>query len=447
VPNKLTTYAFSRSTVQKVAELEIADDSPSSLDVLATAPNESVLFAGVNTNPKDSKASGTKDHLRTYKTRLPKAWKDTAKVQEMGDTEQIAKTSLFSKSFATAADSYQRVCKLSKVKSRTSPSKRICCIANSLAPESELIIFPATTIQPTPKDVVVRWSPIGNKEINDLDIFETSPGEFTVVAATAYEIYALPIQLDAETLRPKATISEPTCIRSSELPDAGTKQGRPKFRSIQFLGSSDLVAVLVNTSTGSELQVLRLLGSGTSSEVVLRKKLPKSIGVAVNMVATELPPDAKGEYQVVLAVCAQKNEVLVYTIDIQSSTKTTKGGFKLFSELSIALAPMKSCRISQFWQPSGDQDKVSAEQFLRIASISLSNTLSLDTLPLQYYKGRWVLQVPGANKIGGISTNYVVRITLNANMTDPRLTKLQDHRLPPRHPALPHPVLLSAMVW
>lgn len=310
VPNKLTTYAFTRSKIEKIADLSIPDDSPSSLDVLATGPNESVLFAGVNSpTPKDSKSgAASKDHLRSYRTRLPKAGKETEKVQQQGSTDEIGKTRLFAPSFATSSDSYQRVCKLSKVKSRTSPSKRLCCLANSLAPESELVVFSATNVQPTAKDVLMRWSPIGNKEINDLDIFETQPGEFMVVCATAYEVYALPIQLDADTMKPKAPIAEPTCIRSSEYPDAFEKRGRPKFRSIQFLGHSDLVCLLVNTSAGSELQVLRLLGSGTSSEVILRKKLPKATGSAVNMVATELSADSKGDYQVVVAVCAQKNE-------------------------------------------------------------------------------------------------------------------------------------------
>lgn len=69
---------------------------------------------------------------------------------------------------------------------------------------------------------------------------------------------------------------------------------------------------------------------------------------------------------------------------------------------------MKACRLSQFWAPIGDQEKTSVEQFLRLASISLSNTLSLDTLPLKYWKGRWVLQTPGGGAIGGISMNYII---------------------------------------
>lgn len=75
---------------------------------------------------------------------------------------------------------------------------------------------------------------------------------------------------------------------------------------------------------------------------------------------------------------------------------------------------MKACRMSQFWPPSGDQEKAEIDQYLRLASISLSNTLSLDTLPLQGYKGRWVLQKPGGSRIGGISINYIVSILLSS---------------------------------
>ena len=98
-----------------------------------------------------------------------------------------------------------------------------------------------------------------------------------------------------------------------------------------------------------------------------------------------------------------------------------KGGFKLFSELSTAEAPMKACRLSQFWPPIGDQEKTSVEQYLRLASISLSNTLSLDTLPLKFWKGRWVLQTPGGGAIGGISMNYIVRSAPKIT-TDRKLT-------------------------
>jgi hypothetical protein len=169
VPNKLTTYAYSRSTDQKVADLTIPDDSPSSLDVLATAPNEAVIFAGVNSpTSKNAKTTSTKEHLRSYRTHFPKAGDANEKAIQQGSTEEVGRASLFSQSFGNAKDSYQRVCKLSKVKSRTSASKRLCVLANSLAPESELVVFSATNLQPTAKDVLVRWSPIKNQEINGM---------------------------------------------------------------------------------------------------------------------------------------------------------------------------------------------------------------------------------------------------------------------------------------
>jgi hypothetical protein len=56
------------------------------------------------------------------------------------------------------------------------------------------------------------------------------------------------------------------------------------------------------------LQLLQIFGQG-SAEITLRKKLPKSVGSAVNMTVSLLDADPNtGEYQAVVAVAAQKSK-------------------------------------------------------------------------------------------------------------------------------------------
>lgn len=171
--------------------------------------------------------------------------------------------------------------------------------------------------------------------LTDLDLIEgDQAGDYNLVLATNHEVYYLPLHLDPDTLKPKHPLSEAACIWSSPLPDAFEKRGmsfrnrnpfllnrrvrchalltsilgtRPKYRSIQYL-SPTLVCLLANVGSTSELQLLQIFGQG-SAEITLRKKLPKSVGSAVNMTVSLLDADPNtGEYQAVVAVAAQKSK-------------------------------------------------------------------------------------------------------------------------------------------
>jgi hypothetical protein len=156
----------SRHQLSQVAEVSINDDSVSSLDVLPTGPDSAVIFGAVNSN-KASKAKGTNEHLRSWNVKLPKRKQDTEKAQEVGQITPVAQTRLFSKSYVQS-EGFQRITRLSRVRSRNGKagSKRLGVIASSLSPESEIIVFRATTASPGPSDIIQKITPIENREAN-----------------------------------------------------------------------------------------------------------------------------------------------------------------------------------------------------------------------------------------------------------------------------------------
>jgi hypothetical protein len=312
VPNKLEAWDTSnRHKLTKVAEISLTDDSVSSLDCLAAAPGQAIVFGAVNSN-KAGKAKGVNEHLRSWEVSLPKRGKDSEKTQDVGQIKPIAQTRIFAQSFVQS-DGFQRITKLSRAGARNGQagSKRLGVIASSLSPESEIIIFRATTASPGTSDVILRVTPIENREANDLDLVEgENAGEYNLVLATNHEVYYLQLQLDPDTLKPKPPLTEPACVWSSPLPDAFEKRGtRPKYRSIQFLDRRcEIACLLANVGGASELHLLRIFSAG-SAEIILKKKLPKHVGNAVSLTVTSLDADAKtGEFQVVVAVAAQKSE-------------------------------------------------------------------------------------------------------------------------------------------
>jgi prolactin regulatory element-binding protein len=321
VPNKLIVLdVSSRQQVEQVAELQVSSDSISSLDVLATAPDQSVVYGAVNSSASD-KGNGINEHLRAYQVKLPARRKNSEKVQEIGEIKEVSKTCLFSQSYAQSKDGFQRITKLSRsVRSKNgdrSTRKRLLALASSLSNISEILITRGTTVAPTASDVVLKWSPIQNREANDLDLIDgDEPGQYNFLLCTNHEIYFLPLSLDPETLKPKAPLTEPVCVWTSPIPDYYEKRSiRPKYRSIQFL-SSDLVCLLANVGSGSELQVLRLFNL-SKAEIILRKKLPRAAGQAVSMNVSWLDEDVTG-YQVVITVAAQKSEYVSFACIVQS---------------------------------------------------------------------------------------------------------------------------------
>jgi prolactin regulatory element-binding protein len=390
VPNRITLLdVSSRSSIEKAAELDITEDSPVSLGALATKEGL-VAFSGINSGIADRK-EGKNEHFRSFNIKYPvrsKGNKGKSAAKSTGTITALGQTTLFSPTYCSQSpDAYQRLLRLSPAKKSAAPNKRIGAIASSLAPESEIIVFKATSSSPTSADIIQRIKPIQNAEANDIDIFEQDDGTFIVAYCTQSEIYCSTISLDSKTFKPKAPLVDPVCLHSAPYPDAFAKPGRAKYRCLRFITPEHLL-ILSAVGAQSELKILQIHQGGGSGAIILRKRLPKSMGFCVSMDVCILDADATtGARQIVVAIAAQAQDIAVYTLDYAGTTKNTLGPFSLYKNLSVHKAAMKRVALSPFHNPRSQSDSAAAQKaagpvFLRLGSISLSNKLCIDDLPL-----------------------------------------------------------------
>jgi hypothetical protein len=424
VPNRLTLLDVSqRSKIEKLADLDIANDSPVSLGVLA-AKDGLYAFSGINSGAADRKA-GKNEHLRSFKVDYPmktKAGKSTA-----GKIVPIGQAALFSSSYVKSDDAFQRLLRLSPAIKRPSGNKRIGAIASSLSEKSEIVIFDATNASPSSRDVIHRLEPIKNAEANDIDLIELSEGEFRLVYCIQNEVYVTDISYDFSAHKLRSPVQEPVRLNQAAFPGgSANKSGRPKYRSIRFL-TPEYVLILANLGSISEFLIIRHYPKGGPGDVVLRKRLPKRMGAAVSLDVSALDADpVTGARQIVVAVAAQAHDVSIFTIDYVGKGSPTC--FESFTNLrDTHIAPMKKVALTPFHSPyptaAPPNEKQAltrkalpkpADQYLRLASISLSNTLVIDDLPLypvptKSSNPRYVLNRSGRiSKAISSGTNYFV---------------------------------------
>jgi hypothetical protein len=384
VPNRLTLLNVALpGQIQKVAETEVPDDNPASLGLRASKDGV-VAFVGANSG-RDARRKGKNEHFRAFDVRYPPRGGDGGG----GSISASQSTTLFSPGFVNSKDGFQRLLRLSPPRLWREGSKRIGAIASSLSGRDEIVFFDATVPFPTAKDVIHRIELPDKIEVNELDVIEESEGEFGFTYCTNKDVYLGKISYDFATHKLKSKVEEPTL--QHRLPESG--KVRTKYRCLRFI-SSDHVLVLVNRGSASELQVLKVFPEDGPCNIVLRMALPSRLGAAVDVDTSLLDADEKtGDRQVVIAVAGQRNDVSVFTLDLRGN-----GGprnVRAFTHINgVHDLSMKKVLLSPFCSPyikrPEDSDKPlpppARPKFLALASISLSNTVVVDYLPLDAVK-------------------------------------------------------------
>ena len=386
VPNKLTLLdVASRSKISQAGELAtyISEDSPTSLGVVAVEDGL-IAYTGLNSGAQD-REKGVNEHFRAFAVKLPKR---SQEFSAQGSISRAGQTTFFSEN-ANGGDVFQRLLRLSPA-SKSTGGKRIGAIANSLAKESQIVLFDATSASPSSADIIERIKPVQNAEANDIDIFETKPGDFLLAFCTQTDIYLQLVTYDF-TAKKARKPKEPYAAYSVPSVGASQKLKRPKVRSLRFL-TADHLLLLVNKGSLSELVLLRIYHDGSKGAVVLRKQLPKRMGAAVSMDVRSLDADATtGAKQIVVAVAAQAEDISIATIDYLGTSKNCMSRFTPYTDFrGVHNIAMKKVCLAPYYSPwiqptstSGEEAKAPGPQYLRLASISLSNTVVVDYLPLR----------------------------------------------------------------
>jgi prolactin regulatory element-binding protein len=383
VPNRLTLLNVSLpGPITKIAEVEVSDDNPASLGLRASKDGVTA-FVGANSG-LDARKKGRNEHFRAFDVSYP----PRAGSGSGGAIAASRSTTLFSAAFVNSRDGFQRLLKLSPPRLGRDGAKRIGAIASSLSGRDEIVFFDATVAFPTANDVIHRIELDNKAEVNDLDLCEESEGEFGFTYCTGKDVYLGSISYDFAAHKLKSKVEDPTL--QHHLPDSS--KVRTKHRCLRFINSNHIM-LLVNRGPASELQLLKVYPKDGPGNIVLRMALPRRLGAAVDFDTSVLDADQTGDRQVVIAVAGQRNDVSVFTLDLGG--KGAARNFRAFTHINgLHELSMKKVLLAPFYSPydspQSDPEKPPPPPrrpaFLALASISLSNTIVVDYLPLDTVK-------------------------------------------------------------
>lgn len=403
-------------------ELSRDEDSVTSLAVAQSSDDSAVVLAGINSSTADQQA-GRNEHLRSFNLEYPprkKAVEDgAASGQEeapsyKGRTTALGRASLFRPSSAANKETYQRVLKLSRARQGGGP--RLGAAATGLAPEGEIVLFDASRSSPQSTDIRGRITLGKGEEAADVNIIESTPDDFRVAYCTDFEVYLY----SASVTTKQDPAAKPRFLYGTPHPDTfAAGSARPIFRAIRFLTPRHLLLLQNKPGrSGAELLIIDIPESGGLSNLIFRKRLHKTMKAAIGLDVAILPSDSKGARQIVVAVAGQDISIELLTIDYHPVK-----GFSKFRPHSVLrnVHPLQMTKItfSEFQPPAHPAASDPTLQYLKLASVSMGNTVVVHTLPLTPFpfkskEHRYVLTAPGASETAQMTFSVLVSIIVVA---------------------------------
>ena len=400
-------------------DLSRDEDSVTSLAVAHSSDTSATVFAGINSSEAEQQA-GKNEHLRSFKLEYPPRKKARTSSDEApnetikGETKALGRASLFTPSTESKKETYQRVLRVSR--QRKDDVTRAGVVATGLAPAGEVVVFDASTDTPNKGSICGRIQLGRSEEAADVDIIEGKDGGHQVAYCTDYEVYLYSLYQGS-----KDGASRPRFLYSTPHPDvfSSSKKNRPKFRSLRFLTSNLLVLVqnLANRS-GAEVLLLDIPRSAVSGNIVLRKRLHRSVKSATALTTSLLPsPSPNQNIQHAIGIAGQDISITILTLDHNPSKPPRSLKLRQHSVLrSVHPLQMTALTFSTFTLPATDSTPV--PQYLKLASVSMGATVIVHTLPLTPYPPpsahaatpRYVLAFPGPSETAQLGFSVLVSI-------------------------------------
>lgn len=357
--------------------------------------NSTLLFAGVNSSPADI-AGGKNKHFRVFTV-------EGATKGAKNAIQKVTETSRKTIFTGVEKDLYQRVTRLSKPYAGQS---QIGAVTTGLANQSEVIMFDAAGTSPR---IIGGWQ--SNKEAVDCDFIQTAKEEYLFAYCDEHDIWMTKVSQNT------VADAEPTCVYVTPASNQSDRPRVPSIKGLRWL-TKDYLLVLSNIHGGNGviLQILRLPPAGKTGQAGVLKsvRLPssvtKSTGFAVaNLTPPTTPAEPQGFTQFVVAVAGHDISISLFKIDIQVSglatLVTSIKPFKTFKKDHPI--QITSLALSSFLPPTQPITGQTPQQFLRLASTSMSNTVVVHTIPLfpvpfsvqrgQSKTPRYVVALPSRN--------------------------------------------------
>ncbi|KAG0648392.1 hypothetical protein D0Z07_5118 [Hyphodiscus hymeniophilus] len=390
VGNTITVFDTTNpNELEQIAEIDLSkdEDNVTSLAVGAPKGKATLIYAGANSSPMDLE-KGKNEHFRVLGIETAA----TVKISE------VSRSKLFSK---IEKDSYQRIVRLSKP---YSDQPQLGAVATGLAKDSEIVLFETGLSPPR-----TRGALQSNRETVDVDFIQTGDKKYLFAYCDDYDLYTKEIASVDDGSAPEERYTTP---ESRE----GGKLSLPKFRALRWL-TKDFFVTLTNIQSngGVVLQVFRMpLNSQGHCKCVQSHQLPygisKATGLAIVNLTPPLTPSAEQGYtQFVFAVAGHDRSISLFKMDLQYAAKvylTTK--IKPFRTLKdVHPLQITGIAFSNFTPPAHPITASTPPQYLKLASVGVSNTVVVHTLPL--------FPVPLSVKRGQSKTpRYVVALPSSA---------------------------------
>lgn len=401
-----------RDEITESTEIELSrdEDSVTSMAVAQASEDTIISLAGINSSMAEQKRDNNQ-HLRSFKIDLPKKQgekkmlqKTTIPVDAVEKSTLLSRTSLFrTKGAKAGSDTYQRIVRMSPWRGEEKPS-RVGAITTGLAPSGEIVFFQATST-PTESDVIGRIRLGDGEEAEDIDIIDSGKkdGKFRVAYTNGVDVFTC--QISSSTRG--STAPDVSRVYTIPLPEKGKR--RPRFRALRFLSPTSLL-LLQNAPdrSGCELVVLSLPASNEKNKtatIVRKKKLRKTIKIGLGLDVCNLGTGAENDQaqQTIIAVTGSDQSIELLTLEYNPE----KGYGELRPYTSLHdVHPFSVTKIcfSTFTPPSHPVTPEVGPRYVKLASVSMGNTVVVHTIPLFPFPvssriPRYVLAVPGESEM------------------------------------------------
>ncbi|KAK2749865.1 Glycine--tRNA ligase 1, mitochondrial [Myotisia sp. PD_48] len=421
-----------REQISELLDISLSrdEDSVTSLGVAQSNDDDIVAFAGINSSQAEQQQDRNQ-HLRSFKVDIPQRKKPqndsnnevvgkenrrpSEKAQDGLKTKALSQVSLFKPQPGKAGqerETYQRILRLSPYDPED--PVRIGAIATGLAPRGEVVIFKASSPTVSSSDVLGRIS-LGNKvEAEDIDITKTeNEGQFKVAYTDGQSVYFTTLSKSTSRSNLKAeafyTVNDAASLNNPES----------KIRAVRFLSPYSLV-LLQNLPgrAGCEVVVIYIPTKDSHYIVTRRRRLHKSMKIGLGLDVCRLSESSKGEVQYIISAFGNDLSIEILALDF-----SPQKGFKNFWHYATLnkVHPFSMTRIvlSTFIPPPLPVTADIRPQYVKLASVSVGNTVIVHTLPLTPHPGsskepRYVLISPGVSELTGTVFSTVVAIVIVA---------------------------------
>ncbi|EED18466.1 conserved hypothetical protein [Talaromyces stipitatus ATCC 10500] len=425
VGNKIALLNTSkRQEISELVDIELSrdEDSVTSLAIAESQDESIVALAGINSSQAEQ-LKGNNQHLRSFRLEFPlrktESQEDTttarAEKTDGRNTTPLTQVSLFSSNVgekddeksAGKADTYQRLLRLSPYKSPDQP--RIGAISTGLASPGEIVIFNATSC-PQTSDIIARIRLADGEEAEDIDIIELEDEKFLVAYTNGTEVCTFEIS----SSRRSNTAPEVRAVFT--IPKSQPK--RSKYRALRFI-STTAILLLQNTidRSGCEISILSIPRNGNGT-IVRRKWLRKSIKIGLSLDVVNFGEGQNHERQYFIALAGSDQSIETLILDYAPNKGYSS--LQVYSTLN-GVHPFSMTKVcfSHYRPPSYPVTANTPPQYVKLASISLGNTVVVHTFPLSPQRTlqgketsspRYALKAPGYSET--LDTVFTTSIAL-----------------------------------